>query len=152
MLAGGAPRIILLSLDRQTPFSPQAIHPSRWHLSHGFSLAFLAKLWRLTDLLFLPPHPQPAPLVQLLLAEDQSKVTRNGCGFEDLLLPCSDLLPGTCHVLSPPMVQQPVFSRTVCSNTASCSWGVALEKTCGFSPLPLQLSPGKDAACSAGTS
>ena len=50
------------------------------------------------------------------------------------------------------MVQQPAFSRTVCSNTSPCSWGVALEKTCGFSPLPLQLNPQQDAACSAGSS
>ena len=89
--------------------------------------------------------------MQLLLAEDQSKVTRNGCGFEDLLLPCSDLLPGTCHVLYCHMVQQPVFSRTVCSNTGSSSWDAALV-TRGFFPLPLQLSPRQDAACSAGTS
>ena len=152
MLAGGAPRIILLSLDRQTPFSRRpSIHQGGICPTVFPSPSLLNCAGSLTCSFSVPSPPSACSLGAAFARGRSDKVTRNGCGFEDLLLPCSDLLPGTCHVLYCHMVQQPVFSRTVCSNTGSSSWDVALV-TRGFFPLPLQLSPRQDAACSAGSS
>lgn len=84
-----------------------------------------------------------------MLAEDQSKVTRNGCGFKELV----DLVLISCQVRAvfcpPTWFSSPC--GTVFSNTASSSFAVT-PVTCGFFPLPLQLSPQKDAVCGAASS
>ena len=97
----------------------------------------------------LSSPPLPAGLVQLLLVEDQSKVTRNGCRFKGfvyvVLISCqvrAMFCPPTCFS----SLCRPVFS-----NTASSSFD-GTPVPCGFFALALQLSPRKDAVCGAVTS
>ena len=155
MLAGRAPRIILLRLDRQRPFSPRPSLPKP-SIKVAFVPRFFPRLLNcassLTCCFSLPSPPSTCSLGAAFARGRSEQSYKERLRVRGSSSTCSDLLPGTCHVLYCHMVQQPAFSRTVCSNTASCSWGVALEKPCGYSPLPLQLSPRKDAACSAGSS